>query len=198
MIENIEYLKELQSLADEFGLAYETFSTRQELLALKSSTKVVFLPSISNDVKSDLLACAAMLIYTPRNEHFGIVPIEAMLHKVPVLAATEGGPTETVIDGITGWLRDVKDTASWTKVMSDVIQQSQEEPIKLLEMGIQGHERVKVIFSKEKMSLKLDQILEDLTLTSRSPMLITLTSIFLLIMTVFIIILSMMKWLLYS
>jgi hypothetical protein len=37
-------------------------------------------------------------------EHFGIVPIEAMFCGLPVVAVNDGGPTETVVDGSTGFL----------------------------------------------------------------------------------------------
>ena len=37
-------------------------------------------------------------------EHFGIVPIEAMYCRLPVVAVNDGGPTETVVDGLTGFL----------------------------------------------------------------------------------------------
>jgi glycosyltransferase involved in cell wall biosynthesis len=39
-------------------------------------------------------------------EHFGIVPIEAMYCQLPVVAVNDGGPTETVVDGLTGFLCD--------------------------------------------------------------------------------------------
>lgn len=46
---------------------------------------------------------SALVVYTPANEHFGIVPLEAMYLQKPVLAANNGGPVETVIDGQTGY-----------------------------------------------------------------------------------------------
>jgi len=44
------------------------------------------------------------LLYTPSNEHFGIVPLEAMYLKKPVIAVDSGGPRETVVNGVTGFL----------------------------------------------------------------------------------------------
>jgi alpha-1,3/alpha-1,6-mannosyltransferase len=43
-------------------------------------------------------------VYTPVNEHFGIVPVEAMYCEKPVVAVGSGGPLETVADGRTGYL----------------------------------------------------------------------------------------------
>jgi alpha-1,3/alpha-1,6-mannosyltransferase len=44
------------------------------------------------------------LLYTPHNEHFGIVPIESMYLECPVIAVNAGGPMETVVDECTGFL----------------------------------------------------------------------------------------------
>ena len=65
---------------------------------------MAFLPSFSEAQREALLAAAAAIIYTPENEHFGIVPIEAGAAGVPVLAVASGGPLESVVDGETGWL----------------------------------------------------------------------------------------------
>ncbi len=45
------------------------------------------------------------MLYTPQNEHFGIVPIEAMAAGRPVVACSSGGPLESVVEGVTGLLR---------------------------------------------------------------------------------------------
>ena len=37
-------------------------------------------------------------------EHFGIVPLEAMAHSRPVIACNSGGPRESVQHGLTGFL----------------------------------------------------------------------------------------------
>jgi glycosyltransferase involved in cell wall biosynthesis len=53
-------------------------------------------------------SCSAVL-FTARNEDFGIVPLEAMASGALVLAVDAGGPRETVVHDQTGWLlpRDV-------------------------------------------------------------------------------------------
>ena len=48
------------------------------------------------------LAGARMLVYCPVDEPFGLVPIEALARKTPVIASNHGGPLETVEHGVTG------------------------------------------------------------------------------------------------
>ena len=80
----------------------------QELIALTNDlqiqSQVVFLRSISNEARAALLHHSTVILYTPENEHFGIVPLEAMYCKNVVIACNNGGPTETVRDGLTGYL----------------------------------------------------------------------------------------------
>ena len=86
--ENIEHYKELCKLSEDTGL----------------TDQISFLKSPSDKIKVGLLQLSTCLIYTPDNEHFGIVPIEAMYCKTPVIAVNSGGPKETVKMNETGFL----------------------------------------------------------------------------------------------
>lgn len=77
-----------------------------------------------------------------------------MLAGVPVLAADSGGPLETVVEGETGWLRDVQDVAAWTRVIKEVVSIRGDEELAL--MGQRGKDRVRREFSASKMSARLD------------------------------------------
>jgi len=170
MNENVQCHKELEKLASSFSLRHETIKSLDSPSEVPSDVSVLFLLSVSDELKQSLLDTAALLIYTPRNEHFGIVPLEAMLNGVPVLAANEGGPLETVVEGETGWLRDVKDTAAWTAVMQEVLQSTKNNPGALLKMGEAGKERVVERFSKRKMALNLNYCLDETRKVRRQPM----------------------------
>ena len=52
---------------------------------------------------------AALVVYAPYIEPFGLVPLEAMACGTPVIGVHEGGVRETIIHGVTGFLveRDV-------------------------------------------------------------------------------------------
>jgi glycosyltransferase involved in cell wall biosynthesis len=54
----------------------------------------------------DLYQRCWAVVFPPTNEDWGLVPLEAMACGKPVLATDRGGPRETVVDGMTGFLRD--------------------------------------------------------------------------------------------
>jgi alpha-1,3/alpha-1,6-mannosyltransferase len=158
----------LCALADTLGLKHATVKTIVTALAVPSDVQVIFFLSVPNPVKDKLLSSAKLLIYTPRNEHLGIGPLEAMHAGVPVLAANEGGPTETVVDGQTGWLRDVSEVEQWKEVMERVLNGSVGDAA-LQKMGYQGRQRVRHLFSKEKMAARLDEEISALRTAPRPP-----------------------------
>ena len=86
--ENVEHLEELKAAAAAEGVA----------------DRVVFVPSCTEHEKALLLRSCRCLLYTPENEHFGIVPLEAGACARPVVACNSGGPRESVRDGVTGFL----------------------------------------------------------------------------------------------
>ena len=105
--ENVEHEQELRKLAKELGI----------------EDKVVFLKSISNDQRLLLLENTKILLYTPENEHFGIVPVEAMNIGCVVIACNSGGPLESVEDGVTGFLLPPK-TEIWGDKISEMLDAS--------------------------------------------------------------------------
>lgn len=159
--ENVSYLAHLQSLATSLGLANTTITSSESIhdAPPASQSPVLFLPSVPTPIKASLLRASRLLIYTPAAEHFGIVPLEAMRARVPVLAATTGGPVESVVDGKTGWLRDTTQTSQWTDVILKALKMSDNE---IKAMGEAGAHRVKEVFGREKMAERLDDIVEEM------------------------------------
>ncbi|KAK4239050.1 glycosyltransferase [Achaetomium macrosporum] len=158
--ENVSYHAELVRLADELGLKNATAKTLPSALNIPPDVQVLFLLSVPNVLKEMLLRSAKLLVYTPSNEHFGIVPLEAMLRGVPVLAADSGGPRETVVDGETGWLRDPREPGAWSEVMGRVLNEMGEDELKT--MGRAGVERVRGRFAEAQMAERLEGIFEGM------------------------------------
>jgi alpha-1,3/alpha-1,6-mannosyltransferase len=148
-------------------LSHATAKTIPTALVIPSSIEVLFLLSIPGAFKSTLLRNAKLLVYTPTNEHFGIVPVEAMHEGVPVLAANTGGPLETVVEGQTGWLRDVKNVDQWTDVMRKVLVELSPSDIEAL--GRNGKERVSSEFSRTTMARRVDTVLAEMFNSKRKP-----------------------------
>ncbi|HWB67955.1 MAG TPA: glycosyltransferase [Mycobacteriales bacterium] len=65
---------------------------------------VEFIVDPSDEDLASLYARCLALLFTAPNEDWGIVPLEAMASGAPVLAVDAGGPKESVIHNVTGWL----------------------------------------------------------------------------------------------
>lgn len=164
--ENVQHHKELVEMAEGLGLSTATAKTVPTALAIPDSIRVLFLLSVPGAFKTTLLNNARLLLYTPTNEHFGIVPVEAMQHGLPVLASKSGGPLETIIEGKTGWLRDVSKVDEWTAVMENVLHRL--GPGELQSMGRNGRERVSGQFTREMMASKLSDEMSAMLRNKRS------------------------------
>ena len=55
---------------------------------------------------ADAYRRAAVAVFAPYGEEFGLAPLEAMASGIPVVAWRDGGLQETVVDGQTGYLVD--------------------------------------------------------------------------------------------
>lgn len=78
------------------------------------------MPSFTDSQRACLLAACLAVLYTPQHEHFGIVPLEAMAAGRPVVACNSGGPTESVLDGQTGFLCEPESRA-WADAMARLL-----------------------------------------------------------------------------
>ncbi|KAI9836437.1 MAG: hypothetical protein M1819_001468 [Sarea resinae] len=167
VVENVLYHHDLVELAGSLGLKSATMKNAVTALSVPDDIDVLFLLSIPAAMKTMFLRAARLLVYTPSREHFGIVPLEAMIAGVPVLAANTGGPLETVVENETGWLRSPEKLDQWTEVMELVLQKLSKE--ELDRIGKAGKERVEMEFSKRKMAERLDQNIQDMLKGPRQP-----------------------------
>jgi alpha-1,3/alpha-1,6-mannosyltransferase len=174
--ENVEYHAELQSLATSLGLPHHTINGASSTASpdddddpftdVPDDAQVLFLLSVSDRLKDRLFRLARLLVYTPSNEHFGIVPLEAMLARVPVLAANTGGPVETVADGVTGWLRDPDDVPAWSAAIQNALGL---DDAQIDAIGASGAARVRDLFSRDSMAQRLDAIIDKITDPATAP-----------------------------
>jgi glycosyltransferase involved in cell wall biosynthesis len=88
LVENIQYLEELKCVA----------------MRERVADRVEFVTSCSTTQRNKLLSECLCVIYTPKDELFGIVPLEAMASQKPVIACNSGGSVETIKHAATGFL----------------------------------------------------------------------------------------------
>lgn len=138
--ENVEYLEELRSLAEREGV----------------SNQVNFITSCSTAERNALLSQCLCVLYTPKDEHFGIVPLEAMAAHKPVIACNSGGPVETVKNGATGFLCE-SNPREFSLAMSKLIQ----DPQMAQRMGVEARRHVTESFSTKIFGQHLNQYLVD-------------------------------------
>ncbi|PLB44308.1 alpha-1,3-mannosyltransferase alg-2 [Aspergillus steynii IBT 23096] len=165
--ENVQYHKELDELATGLGLQTATSKTVISALSIPDSIDVLFLLSVPTAFRDTLLLQSKLLLYTPINEHFGIVPVEAMRAGIPVLASNTGGPLETIVEGETGWLRDAKVDADWTAVMDKVLYGM--DQTELDRMSAAAKKRVENEFSLTAMGDSLEEEIGEMLGSERRP-----------------------------
>lgn len=74
------------------------------LTKLKSAKNIQLLDNVSEKQLIDMYANCLATIYMPKDEDYGLVPLESMAAGKPCIAANEGGCRETIIDKKTGFL----------------------------------------------------------------------------------------------
>lgn len=75
---------------------------------------------VSDDELVKLYNRAALFLYTPYEEPFGLAAVEAMACGTPVVAVAEGGVRESVIDGETG-LRTSRDESAFARAIATLL-----------------------------------------------------------------------------
>ena len=81
--------------------------------------KVLFFGK-SNEI-NELLSYADIFLLPSEKESFGLVALEAMIHKVPVISSNAGGLSEVNINGISGFLSKVGDIDNMAKNTIEIL-----------------------------------------------------------------------------
>lgn len=101
-----------------------------------------------DDMPAAYLLADLAILPTNVPESFGRAAVEPQAMGRTVIASNHGGVTETVLDGVTGWLAPVEDPQAWADALAHAIDLG---PAKRLEMGEVGRKRARQLYSAEAM-----------------------------------------------
>jgi len=101
-----------------------------------------------DDMPAAYLVADVALAARTTPEAFGRTAVEPQAMGRPVIAADDGALTETVVDGVTGWLVTPGDAQAWADAMGRAVDLG---PGKRLEMGQAGLNRVRQLYRNDLM-----------------------------------------------
>jgi glycosyltransferase involved in cell wall biosynthesis len=101
-----------------------------------------------DDMPAAFLLADVAILPTVVPESFGRAAVEPQAMGRPVIASAHGGTTETVVDGVTGWLIPAEDPAAWAQAMTRAIEIGAG---KRTEMGLTGMNRCRQLYRVDVM-----------------------------------------------
>lgn len=116
--------------------------------------KVSFL-GFQQDVDAFMQKIDLLVVPAIAAESFGLVVLEAMKHKRPVICSDFGGMKEVVQDGVTGLVVPAGSASALADAMSRLLADADMRT----RMGIAGYRRLNEFFTSEKMTLHYDELL---------------------------------------
>lgn len=141
-----EYQKRMRDLSAELGLADRILflGYRKEVVKIMAALDILVLPSL--------------------REPFGLVSLEAMAMKKPVVATNTGGSPEVIIDGKTGLLVPPQDSCALSSAIIKLLKDKE----LARRMGATGRKRVMNFFSPESTISSVQEMYDKILKNCRS------------------------------
>ena len=130
---------------------------KNQILEFGLVNKVVVIP-FQKEIEKFWNSIDIAVVPSTEPEPFGMVVIEAMLAKKPVIASNHGGPTEIIIQNETGLLFEPNNHNSLSQALEKLIQDKQ---LRML-YGENGFNRVHTTFSLESHVNHFENIFDKL------------------------------------
>jgi lipopolysaccharide heptosyltransferase II len=126
---------------------------------LNLQDKAIFYGRIDNGELCRLYSQCDLFVFPSLWEGFGIVLLEAMYYRLPIVASNISAIPELVKDGENGLLVPPADPAALAKAINTLI----ENPLKREEMGERGYQKVVNFYSWETTGEKFYHIVKELS-----------------------------------
>lgn len=127
---------------------------KMKIQALKLSEKIIF-TGFTKDVNEYLSLCDVSVLAT-KKETFGLVLIESMIHKTPVIATNSGGPLEIIDDAKDGLLFDRS-----VEQLADKITMLYEDKDLKNALALNAYQKVKKVFDKKTQMKKMYKVINE-------------------------------------
>jgi glycosyltransferase involved in cell wall biosynthesis len=142
----------------------EAYEREVRQVADASGIEFVIHRAASDAQLVDVLNRARAVVYTPRLEPFGLVPLEANACGAPVIGIAEGGVRETVIDQVNGLLVDDLEDG-----LARGIERVLRDPELAARLGEEGERIVKERWTTAAATARLDAHLQAVASGRRKP-----------------------------
>jgi glycosyltransferase involved in cell wall biosynthesis len=130
---------------------------QDQIITLKLSEKVIVIPFI-DQISEVWQSIDIAVVPSTEPEPFGLVAVEAMLAKKPVIASNHGGLTEIIVNKKTGFLVEPNNADALSEALFKLI----ENPDLRNEFGENGYERAIQEFSIEKYVQNFESVFSKL------------------------------------
>jgi phosphatidylinositol alpha-1,6-mannosyltransferase len=127
-------------------------------LGMKECRDVVFAGAVPEEDLPAYYATGDVYLHTGREESFGLSVIEALSLGLPVVAVAEGGPCDTVQEGVSGYL-----VAADAEALGAATARLLSNPPRARAMGQAGAQFVKSHFRWERGAATLLRVLDDVS-----------------------------------
>ena len=153
-----KYPKVATLIVGESPPVFRRWRGRMEELVKRIGLKErVIFTGLREDI-SQIMAALDIFVLPSVYEAFGLVLLEAMAFKKPIIASNVGGIPEIVEDGITGLLVPPGDPESLAKAIIEITQ----HPKEAMKLGERGRERVKRYFSLDVYVQKIEKVYKEI------------------------------------
>lgn len=123
----------------------------------KGLDEVVTLEGQVNDMQEFYNSLSIFVLPSIQPEPFGLVVIEAMEHRIPVIATNHGGPVEIIDHGINGFLVDYNSSNELVEYIIKLVNNGELQT----RIGESGYKKKRELFSVGNMVSELEKVFEE-------------------------------------
>lgn len=142
-----------------FGEQDYVQSLHQRIQSLGLENRVYFL-GFRSDIPHLMTICDLVVHSSTAPEPFGLVIVEAMLCRRPVVASDAGGAREIIRDGETGWLITPGDPHQLAAVIKTCCDQPKQTEIIAQQAHITASQQFNLVQTHKKLTRLLDVVME--------------------------------------